>query len=73
MVQKLPLDASPKYSVVEVSHTAEMHECCLTASMWQETFGPHDLVYMHGSIYGHRVRILIDDGANLWSSSAYSH
>ena len=63
MVQKLPLDASPKYSAVEVSHTAEMHECCLTASMWQETFGPHDLVRMHGSIYGHRVRILIDDGA----------
>ena len=40
-----------------------MHECCLTASMWQETFGPHDLVRMHGSIYGHRVRILIDNGA----------
>ena len=63
MVQKLPFDASPKYSTVEVSHTAELHECCLTASMWQETFGPHDLVRMHGSIYGHRVRILIDDGA----------
>ena len=27
MVQKLPLEASPKYSAVEVSHTAEMHEC----------------------------------------------
>ena len=60
MVQKLPLDASPKYSAVEVSHTAE---CFLTASMWQETFGPHDLVCLHGSIYGPRVRILIDDGA----------
>ena len=63
MVHKLPLDASPKYSAVEVSHTAEMHECCLTASMWQETFGPHDLVGMHGSINGHRVHILIDDGS----------
>ena len=31
--------------------------------MWQETFGPHDLVHLHGSIYGHRVCILIDDGA----------
>ena len=62
MVQKLPLDASPKYSAVEVSHTAELHECCLTASMWQETFRSHDLVRMHGSIYGHQVRILIDDG-----------
>ena len=63
MVQKLPLDASSKYSEVEVSHTAKLHECCLTASMWQEMFGPHDLVRMHGSIYSHRVRILIDDGA----------
>ena len=63
MVQKLSLDASLKYYVVEVPHTIEMHECCLTASMWQETFGPHDLVRMHGSIYGHRVCILIDDGA----------
>ena len=62
MVQKLPLDASSKYSEVEVSHTAELHECCLSASMWQETFGPHDLVRMHGSIYGHQVRILIGDG-----------
>ena len=39
------------------------HECQLTPSMWQPSFGPHDLVRMHGSIQGHRVRILIDDGA----------
>lgn len=63
MVQKLPLDASPKYSAKEVLYTAEMHECCLTASMWQETFGLHDLVCMHGFNYGHRVRIIVDDGA----------
>ena len=63
MVQKLPLDASLKYFALEVLHTVEMHECFLTISMWQETFGPHDLVHMHGSIYGHKVRILIDDGA----------
>ena len=39
------------------------HECQLTPSMWQPLFGPHELVRMHGSIQGHRVRILIDDGA----------
>ena len=31
--------------------------------MWQETFGLHDLVCMHGTILGHKVRILVDDGA----------
>ena len=39
------------------------HECHLTSSMWQPTFGPHDLVRMHGSINGHKVLILIDNGA----------
>ena len=40
-----------------------MHECHLTSSMWQPKFGLHDLVHMHGSINGHKVRILIDDGS----------
>ena len=31
--------------------------------MWQETFRTHHLVRLHGSIYGQKVRILIDDGA----------
>ena len=39
------------------------HECHLTSSMWQPTFGLNDLVRMHGSINEHKVRILIDDGA----------
>ena len=40
------------------------HECHLTSSMWQNTFGPHDLVRMHGSNNGHTVCILIDNGAS---------
>ena len=43
MVQVLPLEDSPKFFVVHVSHTETSHECCLTASMWQQTFGPHEL------------------------------
>ena len=43
-VQLLPLEASTKYSAaVEVSHQTEVHECCLTAVLWQPTFGPHEL------------------------------
>ena len=63
-VQDLPLELSSQYSQVEVSHMDVMHECHLTSSMWKPTFGPHDLVHMHGSINGHKVRILIDDGAS---------
>ncbi|MCO5565066.1 hypothetical protein L7F22_018737 [Adiantum nelumboides] len=32
--------------------------------MWQQPFGLHDLVRMHGDIKGHRVHLLIDDGAS---------
>ena len=49
---------------MQVSYTNAVHDCALTPSMWQETFGPHELVRMHGTIKGHRVRILIDDGAS---------
>ena len=38
-------------------------ECCFIASMWRPTFGPHDLLHLHGTIHGQQVRILIDDGA----------
>ena len=64
MVQVLPLELSPRYSSVEVLHVDVQHECQLTPSMWQPSFGPHELVRMHGSIQGHKVRILIDDGAS---------
>ena len=64
MVQVLPLEDSPKFFVVHVSHTETSHECCLTASMWQQTFGPHELFCMHGTINGQRVCILVDDGSN---------
>ena len=64
MVQLLPLESSTKYASVQVSHTEAVHDCCLTTSMWQPTFGPHELVRMHGSIKGHKVRILVDDGAS---------
>ena len=39
------------------------HECHSTSSMWQPTFGPHNLVCMHGSLNGHKVHMLIDNGA----------
>ena len=32
--------------------------------MWQQIFGPHELVRMHGAIKGHKVRVLINDGAS---------
>ena len=64
MVQLLPLESSSRYSQVQVSHTDVVYECSITPSMWQPTFGPHELVRMHGSILGHKVRILIDDGAS---------
>ena len=63
MVQVLPLEDSPKYSAVQVSHSELLHECCVTAAMWQPTMGPHELFRMHGTIEGQRVRILVDDGA----------
>ena len=47
-VQVFPLDISSQYSQVEVSHMDTIHECHLTSSMWQPTFGLHDLVRMHG-------------------------
>ena len=62
-VQVLSLEYSPKYVTVEVSHSKDVHECCLIASMWQETFGLHDLVCMHGTILRHKVRKIVDDGA----------
>lgn len=55
------MEASPKYSKVEVSHYDDVHECGLMASMWPKTFRPHDLVCMHGTIAGHKVCILVDD------------
>ena len=62
MVQLLPLESSTRYSKVEVSHMDVAHDCSLTSSMWQSNFGPHELVRMHGTIQGHRVRVLVDDG-----------
>ena len=58
MVQLLPLEASTKYSAVQVSHQTTMHECCLTAALWKPTFGPHELFRLHGTINGRRVRVL---------------
>ena len=63
VIQCLTLIDSPKYSVVEVLHDEAQHECCVLASMWQPTFGPHELHRMHGTINGQRVCILVDDGA----------
>ena len=63
MAQVLPLDACPQYSVVQVNYQAPKHECCLIASPWQPTVGPYDLVRLHGTINGRRVRVLIDDGS----------
>ena len=34
-----------------------------SASMWEPTFGPHELDRMHGTINKQRVCILVDDGA----------
>ena len=31
--------------------------------MWQPTFGPHDLLMVHGLIGGQRVKVMIDDSA----------
>ena len=31
--------------------------------MWQPTFGPNELFRMYGTINGHKVCILVDDGA----------
>ena len=50
-----------KHSQLEVFHVDVIHEYHLTSFMWQPTFGLHDP--MHGSINGHKVRILIDDGS----------
>ena len=63
MVQCLTHIDSPKYLAVEVLHDEEQHECCVSALMWQPTFGPHELHRMHGTINGQRVCILVDDGA----------
>ena len=40
------------------------HNCSITPSMWQQLFGPHELVRMHETIKRHKVLILIDDGAS---------
>ena len=40
------------------------YNCFITPSMWHQTFGPHELVRMQGTIKGHKVHILIDDGAS---------
>ena len=64
-VKLLPLEAFSKYVTVEVSHQALEHECCLTVSPWQPTFGPHELFRFHGTINGRRVRVLV-------GSSGYS-
>ena len=62
-LQVLSLDLSLWFPQVQVSHMDVRHECHLTSSMWQPTFGPHDLVHMHGKINDHKACILIDDGA----------
>lgn len=63
MAQVLPLDACSKYSAVQVNYQAPEHDCHLSASPWQPTFGPHDLLRLHGTINGRRVRALVDDGS----------
>ena len=63
MVQFLPLEASHKYLAILVSKNECVHECCVIASMCQPSFEPHDLLHLHGTIHGQRVRIIIDDGA----------
>ena len=62
-IQVLPLDASKKFKEVEVCHSDATHACCVTSSMWMPAFGPYDLVRMHGFINGHKVWIMVDDGA----------
>ena len=63
MAQFLPLDACPKYLAMQVNQQAPKHDCSLTASPWQPTIGPYDLVRLHGTINERRVRVLIDDGS----------
>ena len=62
-IQVLPLDASKKFKEVEVCHSDATHACCVTSSMWILAVGPYDLVRMHGFINGHKVWIMVDDGA----------
>ena len=57
MVQVLPLALSSRYSLVKVSHMDVKHECHVTSSIWQPTFGLHDLVCMHGSINRRKVHL----------------
>lgn len=51
------------YSIVHVFYVEERHECCVTASMWQSTFGPYELHHMHDTINKKHVCSLMDDGA----------
>ena len=51
MAQVLPLEASYKYSAIQVSYDEPVHKCCVTNSTWQLTFGPHDLLNLHGTIH----------------------
>lgn len=44
-------------------HTDKEHHYCLSTSMWKSSFGPHELVKMHGLVNGKRVRVMIDDSA----------
>ena len=62
-IQCLTLTYSYKYSAVEVLHDEAQHECCVSTSMWEPTFGPHELHRMHGTINRQHVHILIDDGS----------
>ena len=37
--------------------------------MWKSSFGPHELVRMHGFVNGKRVRVMIDVSlSELWES-----
>ena len=63
VAQILPISGNEKYKFIEVLHTDKEHYCCLSTSMWKSSFGPHELVRMHGFVNGKRVRVMIDDSA----------
>lgn len=63
VVQTLTLQGNEKFKSVEVLHEDRTHQCCVSTAMWQSTFGPHELVKMHGLVKGKWVRVMIDDSA----------
>lgn len=62
-MQTLSLSGNKNYKSVEVLHEDNTHMCCLSSAMWKSTFGPHELVKMHGFVDGKPARLMIDDPA----------